>query len=89
MPSVCRARRAKFSPIFPQFSHPKRGMTQIHPWGPPYGASTCLFPFYRHHNMFPAHSILHYTRSTGALVSFVLRVLGLEEGVIFGGKALE
>ena len=40
-----------------------------------------------HHNMFPAHSIVHYTWSTGDLMSFVLRVPGLNEGVMFGGKA--
>ena len=43
---------------------------------------------FRHLNMFPAHSIVHYPRSTGDLMSFVLRVPGLNEGVMFGGKAL-
>ena len=38
--------------------------------------------------MFPAHSIVHYTRSTADLVSFVLRVPRLDEGVVFGSKAL-
>ena len=37
---------------------------------------------------FAAHSIVHCTQSTGNLVSFVLRVPGLEGGVLLGVKAL-
>ena len=48
-------------------------------------------PQFSHPNLgmtVPAHSIVHYTRSMGDLVSFVLRVPRLEEGVMFSGKAL-
>ena len=43
---------------------------------------------FQHHNMFPPHSGVHHTQSTGDIGSFVLRVPGLDEGAMFGGKAL-
>ena len=52
------------------------------PYGPPFVRAHC-----RHHSMCPVHSIVHYARSRGDLVSFVLTVPGLEEGVLLGGQA--
>ena len=79
--------RAKFVPISPQFSHSNLGMTVIHPWGALYGLLFVCSQF-RHHDMIPAHGIVHYMRPMGDPVSFVPGVPGLEEGVMFGGKAL-
>ena len=80
----------KVSPYFPpKFSHPNLGMTVIHPWGAVYGASICLFPFSTPQYVSSAqYRAVSCTRSTGDLVSFVLWVPGLNEGVMFGGKAL-
>ena len=47
-----------------------------------------VFSHFRHHNIFPAHSVVHYTWSMSDLVLFVLRVPGLDDGVMLGGKAL-
>ena len=43
---------------------------------------------FRYQNTFSVHNIVHYTHSMGDLVSFVLTVPRLEEGVMFGGKGL-
>ena len=73
-PGTCWACRAKFPPISPELSHLHLHMMVIHP-----GGLLFVCSHFGHHDMFPAHNIVHYTRSTGDVVSFVLWVPGPPE----------
>ena len=83
---ACRVRRAKFPPIFPLFSHPNLGM-MVYILG---GLSMGLLFVCSHfrHQYVSSTQCCASQAVHGRPCAFVLRVLGLEEGVMFWGQSI-